>query len=322
MITGKTKIFLSHASEDKPFVEQLYAALKDEFDVWYDKGRITLGDSIYEKISEGIRECDFGVVVFSPHFLRKNWTQEELNGFKALQSAQRKVILPILHNLSVEELKAKWPIEAAKLAVSSSEDLKAIVAAIRAAVGVDAQNKDFDKQEIKELFNNFATERKLARINETLSRDVSGAEKAREAAQGLLYLILQKVRELQKSTDLAADSEFISASGGHIRGQSVGRRLLVSLEYEDYATVIEYFNPISNGTTEARLSITFIKFAPHSMAWTPIREHVLFPLFSLSESVVWGFDDPKAGELSDQVANKIIKDFIDFLKEMNDQKEK
>jgi hypothetical protein len=42
--------------------------LKEEFDVWYDQARITVGDSIYEKISQGIRECDFGVVVFSPDY--------------------------------------------------------------------------------------------------------------------------------------------------------------------------------------------------------------------------------------------------------------
>jgi TIR domain len=95
MSEGKTKLFLSHAWEDKEsFVEALYQALRDEFDVWYDKARIILGDSIYEKIPEGIRECDFGVVVSSPAFLRKNWTREEFNGLKALQTEKRKVILP------------------------------------------------------------------------------------------------------------------------------------------------------------------------------------------------------------------------------------
>src|SRR5258708_30331951 len=141
MSNGRIRIFLSHAWEDKSFVEPLYQALKDEFDVWYDKARITLGDSIYEKISEGIRECDFGVVVFSPNFLRKNWTQEELNGLKALQTEKRKVILPVLHDLTIDELKAKWPIEAGKLAISSSEGIPTIVQAIRSAVGADRQNK-------------------------------------------------------------------------------------------------------------------------------------------------------------------------------------
>jgi len=157
MSNGKIKIFLSHAWEDKSFVEPLYETLKDEFDVWYDKARITLGDSIYEKISEGIRECDFGIVVFSPNFLRKNWTQEEFNGLKALQTEKRKVILPILHELTLDELKAKWPIEAGKLSISSSEGIPTIVQAIRSAVYADRQNKDFDQDALKTAFGDFRT---------------------------------------------------------------------------------------------------------------------------------------------------------------------
>jgi predicted nucleotide-binding protein len=109
----RIKLFLSHAWEDKEsFVEPLYQALKDEFDVWYDQARITLGDSIYEKISQGIRECDFGVVVFSPDFLRKNWTQEEFIGLKALQT---KVLrLPIFFvGLPRQKTVVSWEICAA-----------------------------------------------------------------------------------------------------------------------------------------------------------------------------------------------------------------
>jgi hypothetical protein len=42
----KITLFLSHAWEDKEsLVEPLYHLLKEEFDVWYDKAQITLGDA-------------------------------------------------------------------------------------------------------------------------------------------------------------------------------------------------------------------------------------------------------------------------------------
>jgi len=223
MSNGRIRIFLSHAWEDKSFVEPLYQALKDEFDVWYDKARITLGDSIYEKISEGIRECDFGVVVFSPNFLRKNWTQEELNGLKALQTEKRKVILPVLHDLTIDELKAKWPIEAGKLAISSSEGIPTIVQAIRSAVGADRQNKDFDKDALEKAFGDFKSAKQLAKINENLSRDRAGAVKAHAAAIALLALIKQRVDEL------AEGSTVMTASLNSRHGQQLPNRQLVAL---------------------------------------------------------------------------------------------
>jgi hypothetical protein len=132
---------------------------------------------------DGIRECDFGVVIFSPNFLRKNWTQEEFNGLKALQTTERKVILPILHNLTIDELKAKWPIEAGKLSISSSEGIPAIVKAIHFAVGVDRQNKDFDRDALNKAFGDFQSAKQIAKINDDLSKVREGcAVKAHDAA--------------------------------------------------------------------------------------------------------------------------------------------
>jgi len=66
------RLFISHASEDKKdFVEPLAEALRQVYDVWYDKYVLRLGDSLLRKINEGLASCDFGVVVLSPHFFAK-----------------------------------------------------------------------------------------------------------------------------------------------------------------------------------------------------------------------------------------------------------
>jgi TIR domain len=75
-------LFLGHAWEDKEaFVRPLAEALRGEFEVWYDEYSLRPGDSLLEGISQGLHNCDRAVVVLSPNFFAKQWTQAELNGF-------------------------------------------------------------------------------------------------------------------------------------------------------------------------------------------------------------------------------------------------
>ena len=64
------KLFISHASEDKQdFADSLAVALREAgYDVWYDKWALVAGDSLLKKISQGLRECDFGIVLLSKSF--------------------------------------------------------------------------------------------------------------------------------------------------------------------------------------------------------------------------------------------------------------
>lgn len=288
----KPMLFLSHAWEDKEsFIEPLYQALKDEYDVWYDKARITLGDSIYEKISEGIRECDFGVVVFSPAFLRKNWTQEEFNGLKALQTEKRKVILPILHKLTIDDLKAKWPIEAGKFAISSSEGIAAIVEAIHYAVGADRQHKSFAEDALKKRFEDFKSKKELARINDHLSKSAEGVTKAHNAACELLHRVKAKIDQLSQGSNHIAATVHASSDGTPA----------LTLRSGEYRILIRYINPASDSTTDAMLDILYLHRAPLGDELTTLAHHALFPLFTLKGDVVWGFD-LKDGRSNDQVA--------------------
>ena len=54
--------FISHASEDKVDVARpLFQALIDlGYRVWFDEHEIVVGDSLRERIDEGLRRCGFG----------------------------------------------------------------------------------------------------------------------------------------------------------------------------------------------------------------------------------------------------------------------
>jgi hypothetical protein len=73
------KLFLSHSSSDKGFVERLAAQLlKYGFDVWYDKFEIGVGDSLLETIRQGIEESAYVILVLSPDSVNSDWVQTEI----------------------------------------------------------------------------------------------------------------------------------------------------------------------------------------------------------------------------------------------------
>jgi hypothetical protein len=125
----KADVFVCHASEDKEsFVRPLVEELRQHVQVWYDEFSLTLGDSLRQKIDQGLRSSRFGVVVLSKAFFDKNWPQYELDGLAQKEmSGGVKVILPIWHGVSKEDVEAYSPSLAGRVAVSSQRSLSEIV---------------------------------------------------------------------------------------------------------------------------------------------------------------------------------------------------
>ena len=121
--------FISHAGEDKEvFVRPLAQALRERgISVWFDEFTLTVGDSLRRSIDRGLAQSRFGVVVISPHFLNKDWPQKELDGLAARELGGNKVILPVWHNISAEELRKLSPTLADRLATLSSNGIDRVV---------------------------------------------------------------------------------------------------------------------------------------------------------------------------------------------------
>lgn len=99
-------VFISHASEDKePFVEELVYALRDrEIRVWYDSISIGWGDSLRTQIDSGLKKSTFGIVILSENYIKKGWTQYELEGLFNIEMTKGKTILPIWHNITKQQV--------------------------------------------------------------------------------------------------------------------------------------------------------------------------------------------------------------------------
>lgn len=105
-------VFISHANKDKEdFVEELYQSLnKLGVDIFYDKASLEWGDNWKDKILNGTKNAEFAIIVISENFFDREWTERELSEFLNMQNKNgQKLILPIIHNISAEELKIKYP---------------------------------------------------------------------------------------------------------------------------------------------------------------------------------------------------------------------
>jgi|SRR5690625_1059176 len=100
-------VFISHSSEDKDdYVDELASALKQAgIKVWYDSDTIGWGESIRQKIDKGLIYSKFGIVILSPSFITRYWTEYELDGILRKEASSGiQTILPIWHNLTAEEV--------------------------------------------------------------------------------------------------------------------------------------------------------------------------------------------------------------------------
>ena len=138
VLGGQTwDVFLSHATEDKATVaEPLRNALAARgVTVWLDKTEIKVGDSLRRRIDEGIRSSRFGLVVLSPSFFGKGWTNHELDGLVTKTVAGEQSMLPIWHEVSAAEVREYSASLADKRALSTSEfDIEQIAEQIAEAV--------------------------------------------------------------------------------------------------------------------------------------------------------------------------------------------
>ena len=121
--TNSYDFFISHASEDKDrFVRGLVKALEAKgAKVWFDEFALKVGDSLRQKIDQGLYESRFGIVVISRNFINKEWPKKELDGLVSLEIGGQSRILPIWHEISKDEVIKYSPTLADKIALNTSK---------------------------------------------------------------------------------------------------------------------------------------------------------------------------------------------------------
>jgi hypothetical protein len=115
-------VFISHASEDEAFVGPHAEKLVElDLRVWYDGFELKAGDSLREQVEFGLRNSKFAIVVLSPAFCSKTWTQSELSGLVARQVRGKTTIIPVWYKMTIEEVTEFSPILADRIALDAAK---------------------------------------------------------------------------------------------------------------------------------------------------------------------------------------------------------
>jgi hypothetical protein len=121
--------FISHAVEDKiPIANELCDRLEQAgLRIWYSGKELNTGDSINATIQAGLDESRFGVVIFSKHYIRKTWTLREFYILLGKEKDGRRIILPVLYEVTPEELALKDLVMADRFAIKADGGMDHVV---------------------------------------------------------------------------------------------------------------------------------------------------------------------------------------------------
>ena len=122
MLSTEYDLFISLASEDK---EEIVRPLAEELQklgvkVWYDEFTLKVGDSLRKSIDHGLLKSKYGTVILSSTFCSKSWTQYEFDSMVTREMNGHKMILPIWHKVTKNDVINFSPALADKVALNTS----------------------------------------------------------------------------------------------------------------------------------------------------------------------------------------------------------
>lgn len=127
---SKPLAFISHDSADKDdLVRELAIELNKLLcPVWYDEFSLKVGDSLRSSIENGLKETKKCIVILSPRFLSNNgWGKAEFESVYTREILEKNnVILPVWHQVGVEDVYNYCPRLADKVGLNSSEGIPAL----------------------------------------------------------------------------------------------------------------------------------------------------------------------------------------------------
>ncbi len=124
----KPLAFISHDSRDKEeFVRELALELsKLMCPVWYDEYSLRVGASLRESIETGLKETKNCIVILSPNFLsNEGWGKAEFDSVYTREILEKtNVMLPVWHNVTVEQVYEYSPRLADKVGLNTQIGIK------------------------------------------------------------------------------------------------------------------------------------------------------------------------------------------------------
>ena len=76
----------------------------------------------------------------SPHFFKKHWPEQELNGLATREVDGQKIILPVWHRVGFEDVRKYSPMLADRIAVKTDKGLRRVVDSLVKTLGAHVQD--------------------------------------------------------------------------------------------------------------------------------------------------------------------------------------
>jgi hypothetical protein len=101
---SKTRIFLSHSSKNKEDIEAFIPYLNaKQLPVWYAPLSIEYGDSIVNKVQEGMNNSVGVIFWITKDFIESNWCKKEMNTFLNRHIVKENVLILSIVDSSIDE---------------------------------------------------------------------------------------------------------------------------------------------------------------------------------------------------------------------------
>jgi ADP-heptose:LPS heptosyltransferase len=130
-------VFVSHASEDKTALARPLAQRLREmgFVVWLDESQIEHGEELIASLTAGMTRSRCGLVILSPAFMAKKWTQYEVEQLLEASRQSGKKLLFLWHGVQEAQVRAWSPQVADRVAImTDAYSIDALAAALAKAL--------------------------------------------------------------------------------------------------------------------------------------------------------------------------------------------
>lgn len=132
------RAFISHDSRDKEGIAEPIALQLQQLmcPVWYDQFSLRIGDSLRESIEMGLKECHKCILILTPNFLENTgWARREYDSvFTRELVEKKKLILPVWHDVAVEDVYEFSPILADRVGAQWGDGVDKVVRRLKNAI--------------------------------------------------------------------------------------------------------------------------------------------------------------------------------------------
>jgi hypothetical protein len=103
--TGPPKAFLSYGWEDRELAKGIAEALQaNGIETWWAEWEIRPGDSLRQKIDEGLRSCTVFLALLTPKSVTKPWVNQEMDAGLVRKIEEQARFIPVRKNLPLSAL--------------------------------------------------------------------------------------------------------------------------------------------------------------------------------------------------------------------------